>query len=87
MRIHKYKLDFLDRQEVELPLGAQVLSVQLQDGKACLWAMIDEFVSETDTLVLRMFHTGEPAERCSRHLATLQHEVNGEPWVVHVFEE
>lgn len=87
MRIYKYLLEFQLRQAVELPIGAEILTVQLQDGKPHLWAMVDEHEKTTEHRSIRMFHTGEPAERCSRYIATLQVRDGDDPWVAHVFEE
>lgn len=39
--IWKYKLDVNDNVFIEMPKGAQVLSVQIQDGAPCIWALVD----------------------------------------------
>ena len=39
-RIYKYELEITDKQDVEMPLGAQMLSVQMQGDKLCVWALI-----------------------------------------------
>ena len=39
--IFKYPLQIADRQTIEMPIGAQVFSVQVQDGIPCLWALVD----------------------------------------------
>ena len=39
--IYKYELDLFNlEQEIQMPTGSQVLSVQEQDGKLCLWALV-----------------------------------------------
>lgn len=37
--IWKFPLTTLDK--IEMPAGAEVLSVQMQHGQACLWAVVD----------------------------------------------
>lgn len=54
--IHKYKLEFRPIQIVKLPLK-RVLTVQLQNGTPCLWALVDTDASEIP-LTLRMAGTG-----------------------------
>lgn len=39
--IYKYPLEITDIQSVEMPKGAQILCVQMQNGTPCLWAMVD----------------------------------------------
>jgi len=41
MRIYKYELKIQDRQNITMDWDARLLSVQFQDGKLCLWAMVD----------------------------------------------
>jgi len=33
--------DVRDRQVLEMPVGAQMLTVQMQDDLLCLWALVD----------------------------------------------
>lgn len=42
MKIFKYPLSGLIDQSIEMPAGAQVLTLQMQGGIPCLWALIDE---------------------------------------------
>lgn len=41
-RIFKYQLEITDRQTILLPHDAEILSVQVQNQKPCLWAKVDE---------------------------------------------
>ncbi len=82
--IYKYPLILDDAQTVDLPLEAHVLTVQLQDGVPCLWALLD---SEADTIPRRfvIYGTGHPmTEGAVRvYVGTFQLD-----WLVwHVFEE
>lgn len=40
-KIYKYPLEITDTQFVELPLGAEILTVQMQGNQLCLWAMVN----------------------------------------------
>lgn len=40
-KIYKYPLEITDTQFVELPLGAKILTVQIQGNQLCLWAMVN----------------------------------------------
>ena len=41
-RIFKYELIVADHSKLCLPIGARILSVQVQRGTVCLWAIVDE---------------------------------------------
>lgn len=49
--IYKYQLEVIEKQIVELPLGAQILTVQVQNGEPCIWAE----VYNENKLVKRVF--------------------------------
>lgn len=40
-RIYKYELQVTDNQNIMLPIGSKILTVQNQNEKACLWALVD----------------------------------------------
>jgi hypothetical protein len=39
--IHKFPLDVIDDQPFEMPIGAKVLCVQVQNGLPCIWAEVN----------------------------------------------
>jgi hypothetical protein len=39
--VYKYELKLTDEQSVNLPKGAEVLTIQVQHDTPCLWAMVD----------------------------------------------
>ena len=41
MRIWKFPIDMNDPVMVNMPVGAEILSVEEQDNKACIWAIVD----------------------------------------------
>jgi hypothetical protein len=40
-KIYKYRLENLSSQEIEMPVEAEILSVQTQNDIPCIWALID----------------------------------------------
>jgi hypothetical protein len=81
--VYKYPLLIADVQEARLPLGAQLLSVQMQNGHPCLWALVDTEAPKGYRKII-MTGTGTPAENVGRHISTFQ--MNGGALVWHVFE-
>jgi len=53
VRIHKYTLKVEGTEILQMPKGAQILSVQVQHGEPQLWALVDE----TAEIVGRLFST------------------------------
>lgn len=85
--IHKYRLEVDSVQHIPMPAGAEILSLQVQDGTPCLWAMAED----TETLAMRHFETfGTGRELCDgteaarKYVGTYQ--LHGGGWVLHVFE-
>ena len=39
--IYKYTIEVTDDQKIEMPKGAQILTVQVQGNEVCLWALVD----------------------------------------------
>lgn len=88
MRIYKYPLSLsVIQQDIDLPLASEILSVQLQDGKLQLWALVNEDQKTTEKRRICIFNTGEPAKKCSKFLGTVQLREGEDAWVAHVFEE
>jgi hypothetical protein len=80
--IWKYKLDLTDVQEVIMPKGAKVLSVQIKDGVPCLWAL-GETESDKEPRRFAIVGTGNRCW-CSdwEYVGTFQDD----PFVWHVFQ-
>ena len=57
--VHKFPLRTTDRQEIYLPVSAKVLTVQVQHGTPCLWALVDEDADLTKHS-LTIVGTGHP---------------------------
>jgi hypothetical protein len=72
LTVHKYPFRVLDRVVLMMPEGAEVLHVEYQHGRPCLWALVD-----TERILVthhfRIFGTGEEVPVSARdHVATFQ---------------
>ena len=84
-RIYKYQLEVTDEQYLELPKGADLLCVQTQNGKPCLWAIIDDEKKVTEKLQIITHGTGHLVfGNIGQYLGTYQLR-NGE-FVGHCFK-
>lgn len=61
-RIFKYPIHVADSQAVDMPEGAQILTIQVQLGQPCIWALVDDDV---------------PPERREIHMRGTGHDCNG----------
>lgn len=82
--IYKYTLEIEDHQEIVMPSGAELLTAQMQNGVACLWALVDPVkVPEKRGIVIR--GTGhEISGPLGKYIATFQ--LGGGRLIFHVFE-
>ena len=81
--IHKYRLPLSG--EVEMPAGAQVLSVAAEQDEPCLWALVDT----SAPLTRRRFAaigTGRDAGMTKYGTYVGVYRLSGERGVYHVFE-
>lgn len=99
--IFKYPLELTDRQEIEVPIVCQILSVQVQGRVICLWALVetelrsnDPNIELTRKITVRIVGTGKPIpdanEIASHFIGTVQGGTptkmpNGNDYVWHVF--
>jgi hypothetical protein len=85
--IYKYPLSVTDRQILHLPVGAEILTVQTQNEKPCLWAMVDP-KRGTATRIIETFGTGyditEDMGVERKYISTYQ--LHGGGLIFHVFE-
>lgn len=82
--IWKFPLELKDRQEIEMPGGAHILTIQMQNGVPCMWAIV---VPETPTEKRKFITVGTghpmPHELSAReYVGTWQ----GGAYVWHVFD-
>jgi hypothetical protein len=83
MMIWKYELLIQDKQTFRMPKGAKILSVQEQNGKLYMWAVVNP-KDNTEACSFRIFGTGHPFDlgTTSGFIGTVQCK-NGLVW--HVF--
>ena len=87
LTIYKYPVLIKDHFTLELPVGAEILTVQTQRGTPHLWARVDS-ETEEETRYFRLSGTGHPLGedyiRIINYIGTFQME-NG-ALVFHLFE-
>ncbi len=83
VQILKYTIQIVDRPTLTLPASAKILSVQMQNGVPCVWALVDPGTPE-HTRVLELYVTGEEISQ-ARGLAFIGTFQDG-PYVGHLFE-
>jgi hypothetical protein len=87
--VWKYELSpAKKRNTIEMPIGARVLTVQMQGDAVCIWAMVDPNAAKARR-TFYIFGTGheidEPDEL--QYVGTFQPNEGGSPLVFHVFED
>ena len=70
--IWKYKLKLALVQSVELPLGATILTVQMQHGDPFLWAKVDSMMHNTQLRFIALAGTGHPLLDGDSYISTCQ---------------
>jgi hypothetical protein len=87
MRIWKWTMAVADLQTVEMPRGAQVLSVQMQGGAPQLWALVDED-ARTEPRTFATYGTGNPMPEVFTHGRFVDtYQMHGGSLVFHVFDQ
>jgi len=83
--IYKYPLDIRHHQEIEMPSGSEILTVQSQGEMGCLWAMIDTEKEIKEMRIISVVGTGhEVPPDCVKYIGTFQ--MAGGALIWHVFE-
>lgn len=85
--VYKYPIPFQDEVTLDLPRGAQILSVDFQFDQLCLWALVDSDEQATSQRRLRIAGTGHKLDMTHYYhhpLGTLL--TDGGRFVWHVFE-
>jgi hypothetical protein len=85
MTIWKYPFAVHDVVEIEMPIRAKVLTVQVQAQVPCLWALVHES-HDVEVRRFRIYGTGHPINHLiGSYVGTFQ--LVGGGLVFHVFEE
>lgn len=85
-KIYKYPLALEDKQTIEMPMGSQILSIQTQFNKPCIWAMVNPNLPPIGVKI-EIYGTGEsitnPFPSYLKYIGTFQ--INNGHVVYHVF--
>lgn len=68
MTIWKFPLELTDTQQVEMPIGTQILTAQIQNGSIMLWGIVpDDEVNKCSTMLLTIEIHGTGSTTRSPH--------------------
>ncbi len=82
--IWKYPLEVSDVQTLVMPSSAEILAVQVQNGKPCLWARVDPDAPKTDRTIITHGTGHAVSEETGEYIGTYQLEEG--QLVFHAFE-
>ena len=83
-KVYKYMIVVDDINDVLIPKGAQILTVQTQNGTPFIWALVDTEAATTHRY-LRLVGTGFPLPDLGKYVGTFQ-QYNGS-LVYHLFDQ
>ena len=83
--IWKYTLEITDLQILEIPAGAEILTVQMQRGQPRIWVLVDTTVQK-EIIKIHTAGTGHPVSDAVnlKYIGTYQ---SNDLLVFHVFKE
>jgi hypothetical protein len=82
--VYKYPFEVTDYFNLEMPQGAEILTVQTQGGERHMWALVDP-VAPKELRAFRLAGTGHPINDLDlQYVATFQ--LKGGLLVFHLFE-
>lgn len=84
--VWKFPVPVSDSFELDLPIGAEVLTVQVQRGEPQLWALVDPDAPK-EKLRFRILGTGHSAKNADRLLWIATFQLHGGDLVFHCFQE
>lgn len=63
----------LGEQTIEMPAGAKILDVQIQQGQLVMWALVDPLTDEREAVSIFVIGTGHEIYAYNfKHVATVQ---------------
>ncbi len=84
--IYKYDLFATSKEEIQMPAGAEMLSIQMQFDKLKLWAIVDTNEAHRETKNILIYATGEEVtEDNIRFIQTIQMDRGN--LIFHIFEK
>lgn len=83
--VYKYPVSVSDIFTLELPQGAEILTVQTQGGGVSLWALVDPD-APTEGVSFRLAGTGHPVREASELQYINTFQLSGGALVFHLFK-
>ncbi len=84
--IWKFQLEIKDEQSILMPAGAEILTVQVQHGIPCVWALVLPSVP-MEQREFRIYGTGHPVDDSEIFLSYIgTYQLQEGSLVFHVFE-
>lgn len=85
LSVFKYTFPVEDTIHLSLPVGANIISFDHQEGVFCVWALVDPNEPETEVRVFRLAGTGHPISNDSKleFIGTCKYNMK---LVFHLFE-
>lgn len=83
--VYKYQLSQNRETQVELPKGAEILKVDVQNDTICLWAKVNPDKKKKEARTFEVFGTGHPMPDFERRFLNTFF-VQGGTYVFHAFE-
>lgn len=85
LSIWKFELAVTDAQDIVMPRESEILCVQIQFGKPCLWAKVDDTLS-TESRQILTYGTGHVMiDKTVKYIGSYQ--LDGGMLVYHVFDD
>ena len=82
--VYKYPLEVTGEQQVLMPVGARVLTVQVQYDQPCLWALV-ETRNPLANCTVTTVGTGHPTDLTTGSTYVGTYQLKGGALVMHVF--
>lgn len=86
-QIWKYELEIVGNQTIEMPVNAEILTVQIQNETPCIWALVDPKQAKEERRI-EVYGTGHDVHYdmgvSRKYLGTYQ--LHGGSLMFHVFE-
>ena len=84
--IYKFEFELADAATVTMPVGAKILTVQVQRGVPCLWAAVD-LVGDMEQRIICTYGTGQSIESLEERKYIGTYQLHEGSLVFHVFEK
>ena len=82
--IHKFQIDVVGAQTVFMPDGAEILAVQVQRNRPCIWALVDPAAPIIEYTIFTHGTGHTVNENAGRYIGTYQ--LDGGAFIAHVFK-